>query len=130
MAKKAIKKDVNTKDVKTAATYKELDTLILVTIGTADRPAGPEDITDAKEILKDKDLSVLITHYAFNITLIENIKNSFVLFNLGDFDNVATDSDIEAFKAEYEEAIKERRPIVWNHAVRVATYPKSAFNKD
>lgn len=127
MAKKAIKKNV--KDVKTAV--QELDTLVLVRIGTADRPAGPEDITDAKEtFLKDRDLSVLITHYAFDIVLIENVKNSFILFNLGDFENVATDEEIEAFKVEYEEAVKNRRPIVWNHRVRVTAYPKSAFNKE
>lgn len=131
MTKKAIKKDVNTKDVKTAATYKELKELVLITVGTNDRPASPDDVKEAKEeFLKDKDLSVLITHHAFNITTINNSKDYLVLFRLGSEERPVLEEELKDFEKEYEEAVKERRPIFWNHLIDVSVFPRSAFNKD
>jgi hypothetical protein len=131
MAKKATKKDVNTKDVKTATTYEELKELVLITVGTNDRPASPDDVKEAKEeFLKNKDLSVLITHHAYNITIINNSKDYLVLFRLGSEERPVLEEELKDFEKEYEEAVKERRPIFWNHLIDVSVFPRSAFNKD
>jgi len=130
MAKKAIKKKVNTENVKTAE-HEELKELVLITVGTNDNPANPNDVKEAKEeFLKNKDLSVLITHHAYNITIINNSKDYLVLFRLGSEERPVLEEELKDFEKEYEEAVKERRPIFWNHLIDVSVFPRSAFNKD
>lgn len=125
MAKKAIKKKVNT------AEHEELKELVLITVGTNDNPANPNDVKEAKEeFLKNKDLSVLITHHAYNITIINNSKDYLVLFRLGSEERPVLEEELKDFEKEYEEAVKERRPIFWNHLIDVSVFPRSAFNKD
>jgi hypothetical protein len=94
----------------------------LIKVGDKDRPATQEDVDDVREAVRkakdDKDLS-LVTHHAIKFDQIKTYEGTATVYKIGSPDRPATSEDIEDFKEELENALKEKRPVIWAHAVEV-----------
>lgn len=95
---------------------------ILITVGNDDYPADYTDVADVRRsvraMVSDTNLS-MITHHAVNFQKFESYPDTANVYQIGTQQHPSCEAEIRLLQEELAEAKREKRPIVWNHRIKV-----------
>ena len=116
---------------KTKKTKNTLDGILLVKVGSDERPAGPSDIESVKKSLVIKDVDMIVSHHAIDFVMIPRLKPfQTLVWKIGNDNRPASVEDMKAFeKLLAEVASSESGTIVTHHAVDFVIVDNRYFAK-